>query len=151
MALLYLFWNVKTERSVDILNLNRKVIWISKCSEYKHYWVLINSSWICPEFALDVSHIDLLDRCVRYRFVRNRINRYRFRFLKCKYKFLPSKFGSLRRLQYKSWRRFQGMSLRLLQDFSWKHFRDVLKTSWRCLEVVYNVTITYLLIYLEGV
>ena len=30
-------------------------------NEYRNYWVLRNASWICFEFALDLSDKDLLD------------------------------------------------------------------------------------------
>ena len=34
---------------------------IGKYDEYRNYWVLTDSSWICLGLALDLSNIDLLD------------------------------------------------------------------------------------------
>ena len=70
---------------------NRNAIWDSKCDEYQSkLLVLINASWICLKFTLDLSDIDLLD------------------------------------LLEKSWRRLL------------RRLKDVLKTSWRCLEDVFE-------------
>lgn len=40
-------------------NGNANGIW--KYDEYRNYWVLTDSSWICLGLALDFSNIDLLD------------------------------------------------------------------------------------------
>lgn len=40
-------------------NGNANGIW--KYDEYRNYWVLTDSSWICLGLALDLSNIDLLD------------------------------------------------------------------------------------------
>lgn len=40
-------------------NGNANGVW--KYDEYRNYWVLTDSSWICLGLALDLSNIDLLD------------------------------------------------------------------------------------------
>ena len=45
----------------DFKSSNRNATGVWKCDEYRNYWVLINTSWICLEFASDFLDIELLD------------------------------------------------------------------------------------------
>ena len=56
-------WFHNTKQSHEILNLKVEIaIWFSKCDEYQNYCVLINESWICLGFAVDLLGIGLVDK-----------------------------------------------------------------------------------------
>ena len=62
-VLIYFIQQVSQHQTVvrDFKPSNRNATWVYKCNEYRNYWVLINISWICFGFALDLLNIDLLD------------------------------------------------------------------------------------------
>ena len=48
-------------QSPEILNPQIEMLHEFKCDKYRNYWVLINTSWICLGFALDLLDTDLPD------------------------------------------------------------------------------------------
>ena len=98
----------------------------SKCNEYQNCWVLINVSWICLGFALDLSEIGLL--------VRN-LSDTDLDLLETDIDSVPV---NMLMFSKTSGRRLQNLSQRCLEEMSWRRVQDM---SWRRLEDVSDVTI----------
>ena len=126
---------------------SRNAIWVSKCTEYQNYWVLINASWICLGFVIDLSDTGFSDKDLSYT---------SFYFLETETDFfqINTMFvckTSGRKPQYIPWRRLEDMSWIRLSNITISYPQDIFKKYWRGRSTLKHVQSTMVVYFINAI
>ena len=126
---------------------SRDAIWVSKCTEYQSYWVLINASSICLGFVIDLPDTGFWDKDLSYSsFYFLQTETY---FFQIKTMFLCKTSG--RQPQYIPWRRLEDMSWIRLSNITISYPQDIFKKYWRWRSTLKHVQSTMVVYFINAI
>ena len=126
---------------------SRDAIWVSKCTEYQSYWVLINASSICLGFVIDLPDTGFWDKDLSYSsFYFLQTETY---FFQIKTMFLCKTSG--RQPQYIPWRRLEDMSWIRLSKVTFSYLQEILKKYWRWTSTLKHVQSTMVVYFINAI